>query len=106
MLGRGSEAESLAREAVVALGDENPAEQGLAWAALAEGLALQDKGTADEAFRKAADLLEEHGHDVDLTDTCRAWARYLRKSDRDSEALDVLDRAARVNASSRTQALS
>jgi transcriptional regulator with XRE-family HTH domain len=106
MLGRGSEAESLAREAVAALGDENPAEQGLAWAALAEGLALEDKDTADEAFRKAADLLQEHGHDVDLTDTCRAWARYLRKSGRDTEALDVLDRAARVNASSRAKTLS
>jgi len=105
MLGRGPEAESFAGEAVAALGDENPAEQGLAWAALAEGLALQDKDAADETFRKAADLLQEHGHHVDLTDTCRAWARYLRKSGRDSEALDVLDRAAKVNASSRAQTL-
>jgi tetratricopeptide (TPR) repeat protein len=105
MLGRGPEAETFAREAVAALGDEHPAEQGLAWAALAEGLALQDKDAADETFRRAADLLQEHGHDVDLTDTCRAWARYLRKSGRDSEALDVLDRAAKVNASIRAQTL-
>jgi tetratricopeptide (TPR) repeat protein len=106
MLGQAPEAESYAREAVAALGDENPAEQGLAWAALAEGLALQDKESADETFRRAADLLQEHGHDVDLTDTCRAWARYLRRNGRDSEALDVLDRAARVNASPRAQTLS
>jgi hypothetical protein len=69
-------------------------------------LALQGKDAADETFRKAADLLQAHGHDVDLTDTCRAWARYLRKNGRDSEALDVLDRAAKVNASSRAQTLS
>ena len=60
----------------------------------------------DEAFRKAADLLQEHGHDVDFTDMCRNWARYLRRSGRDSEALDVLDQAAQVNASSRTRTLS
>ncbi len=106
MLDLGPEAESLAREAVTALGDENLAEQGLAWAALAEALALQDRGAADETFRKAANLLGEHGHDVDFTDTCRTWARYLRRSGRDSEALDVLDRAAQVNASSRTRTLS
>ena len=73
--------------------------------ALAEGLALQNKDAADETFRRAADLLQEHGHDVDFTDMCRTWARYLRKSGRDSEALDVLDRAAKVNASSRAQTL-
>jgi transcriptional regulator with XRE-family HTH domain len=106
MLDRGPEAESLAREAVAALGDENLAEQGLAWAALAEALALQDRDAADETFRKAADLLQEHGHDVDFTDLCRTWARYLRRSGRDSEALDVLDQAAQVNASSRTRTLS
>ena len=74
--------------------------------ALAEGLALQNKDAADETFRRAADLLQEHGHDVDSTDTCRTWGRYLRRSGRDSEALDVLDRAAQVNASSRTRTLS
>jgi transcriptional regulator with XRE-family HTH domain len=104
-LGKGAEAESFAREAVATLGDEHPSEQGLAWAALAEGLALEGSDAADEAFRKAADLLQKHGHDVDLTNTCRTWARYLRNNGRDSEALDVLDRAAQVNASSRPQSL-
>ena len=88
MLDRGPEAESLAGEAV------------------AEALALQDRDAADETFRRAADLLQEHGHDVDFTDTCRTWARYLRRSGRDSEALDVLDRAAQVNASSWMRTLS
>jgi tetratricopeptide (TPR) repeat protein len=105
LLNKGAEAESFAREAVAALGDEYPAEQGLAWAALGEGLALQGNDAADEAFRKAVDFLQKHGHDVDLTATCRTWARYLRNSGRNSDALDVLDRAAQVNASSRPQTL-
>ena len=105
-LGRGAEAESLAREAIHALGDEHPTEQGLAWAALAEALALQEMAEADDTFRKAADLLERHGHQVELTETFRAWGRYLRKAGRESEALDVLDRAAQVNASTRSQSLS
>ena len=88
MLDRGPEAESLAGEAV------------------AEALALQDRDAADETFRRAADLLQEHGHDVDFTDMCRTLARYLHQSGRDSEALDVLDQAAQVNASSRTRTLS
>jgi tetratricopeptide (TPR) repeat protein len=102
---RPAEAEALAREAIDALGEEHPAERGLAWAALADGLALQGKPDAEAAFRTAADLLEEHGHQVDLTETFRAWGRYLRKAGRESEALDVLDRAAQLNASTRSQSL-
>jgi tetratricopeptide (TPR) repeat protein len=98
-LGQGSEAEGLAREAIAALGDEHPAERGRAWAALARALAVQDKTEADETYRKAADLLQEDGHQVDLSDTCRAWARYLRKVGRESDALDVLDRAAELSSS-------
>jgi tetratricopeptide (TPR) repeat protein len=97
-LGQGPEAESLAREAIQALGNEHPAEQGVAWAALADALTLQEKPEADETFRKAADLLERHGHQVESTETLRAWGRYLRKAGRESEALDVLDRAAQLNA--------
>jgi tetratricopeptide (TPR) repeat protein len=105
MLGRAAEAESQAREAIAALRDEHPNEQGLAWAALADALALQEKHEADETFRKAADLLQEHGHQVSLTETFRSWARYLRKAGRESEALDILDRAAQLNASTRSQSL-
>jgi len=89
------------------LGGENPREQGLAWAALAEALALQENREADEAFRKATDLLKEHGHQVDLSDAYRGWAHYLRQAGRESEALDVLDRAAQLSSSStRAQSLS
>jgi tetratricopeptide (TPR) repeat protein len=105
MLGQGKHAESLAREAIEALGNEHPAEQGLAWAALADALALQENAEADETFRKAADLLEQHGHQISLTETFRAWSRYLRNTGRESDALDVLDRAAQLNASTRSQSL-
>jgi tetratricopeptide (TPR) repeat protein len=105
MLGQGREAESLAREAIEALGDEHPAEQGLAWAALADGLALQGNDEADETFRKAVALLEHHGHQVSLTDTFRSWARHLRRTGHESDALDVLDRAAQLNSSTRSQTL-
>jgi tetratricopeptide (TPR) repeat protein len=105
-LGSGASAEGYAREALAALGGDNPNEQGLAWAALAEALALQDKQDADETFRKATDLLGEHGHQVDLSDAYRGWARYLRQAGRESEALDVLDRAAELSSSTRAQSLS
>jgi transcriptional regulator with XRE-family HTH domain len=100
-LGQGTEAEGLAREAIAALGKEHPAEQGRAWAALARALALQDKTEADETYRKAADLLQEHGHQVDLSDAWRAWAHYLRRIGRESDALNVLDRAAELSSSAR-----
>jgi transcriptional regulator with XRE-family HTH domain len=105
-LGRAKTAETLAREAIGALGDEHPAEQGLAWAALADSLALQDKAEADETFRKATDLLQRHGHQVDLAEAYRAWARYLRGAGRESDALDVLDRAAQLSSSPRVAGIS
>ena len=105
-LGSGAAAEGYAREALAALGGDNPNEQGLAWAALAEAQALQDKQDADETFRKATDLLGEHGHQVDLSDAYRGWARYLRQAGRESEALDILDRAAQLSSSTRAQSLS
>jgi tetratricopeptide (TPR) repeat protein len=104
-LGRAQEAETLAREAIGALGDEHPAEQGLAWAALADAVAQQDKVEADGTFRKATELLEQHGHQVDLAEAYRSWARYLRKAGRESDALDVLDRAAQLSSSPRAAGL-
>jgi tetratricopeptide (TPR) repeat protein len=101
LLQRPEDAERLSREAVEILGSEHPAEQGAAWAVLADALAQQDKPGAEEAFERAARLLEAHGHQVDRTETYRTWARYLRRSGRESEALDVLDRAAQLSASSR-----
>ena len=103
LLNRPEEAERLAREALSALGDDYPAEHGVTLAILAEALAQQEKPEAGEAFERAVELIEEHGRQVEKADTLRAWARYLRKTDRESEALDVLDRAAQLSASTRVQ---
>jgi tetratricopeptide (TPR) repeat protein len=69
-------------------------------AILAEALAKQDNPEADETFKLAVELIDEHGRQVEKADAFRAWARYLRKNGRDSEALDVLDRAAQLSSSS------
>jgi tetratricopeptide (TPR) repeat protein len=68
-------------------------------AILAEALAQQERPEANETFERAVELIEEHGRQVEKADAFRAWARYLRKSGRESEALDVLDRAAQLSAS-------
>jgi transcriptional regulator with XRE-family HTH domain len=102
LLKQPAEAERLAREALDALGHDHPAEQGAALAVLAEALGQQQDDRADHAFRQAAELLEGHGHRVDLADAYRAWGRYLRGAGRESDALDVLDKAAELSASSHT----
>ncbi len=94
-LGRAEEAGERAREALAVLGDQSPEQEGNAWWALAEALALQaDIDGAGDAFRRAVDLLEEHGQRRDCVDAYRAWAKLLRGAGRESEALDVLERAA------------
>jgi tetratricopeptide (TPR) repeat protein len=105
-LGRPENAERLAREALAALGDDYPAKRGVTMGILAEALAQQENPEADETFKVAADLIDEHGRQVEKADAFRAWARYLRKSGRESEALDVLDRAAQLSSSTRVQSLS
>jgi tetratricopeptide (TPR) repeat protein len=103
LLHRPEESEELAREALSALGDDHPAEQGVVLAILAEALAQQEKPEANETFERAVALIAEHGRQVDKADALRAWARYLRRSGRESEALDVLDRAAQLSASKPVQ---
>lgn len=86
----------LAREALAANGD-SPADQGLALAVLADALALaEDTAGADEAYARAVDLLEEQRLWRDATQACRGWARMLRSTGREQQALDVLDRAAEL----------
>jgi tetratricopeptide (TPR) repeat protein len=72
-------------------------------ATLAEALAQQEKPEANETFERAVALIEEHGRQIEKADALRAWARYLRRSGRESEALDVLDRAAQLSASNPMQ---
>lgn len=84
----------LARETLDLVGDESPADEGLAFAALGDGLALAGEYPgADEAYRRAADLLEAQGRWRDATQACRSWAQMLRATGHEEQALDVLDRA-------------
>jgi transcriptional regulator with XRE-family HTH domain len=93
--GRPDDAVTLAREALALIPDENGLDQGLAYSVLADGLALGgDVGAADDAYRRAVDLLEEQGRWRDAASTCRAWAHMLRDLGRDEQAMDALDRAA------------
>src|SRR5437764_14771329 len=57
LLNRPEEAERLAREALSALGDDHPAERGVAPGILAEALARQEKPDASEAFERAVELM-------------------------------------------------
>jgi tetratricopeptide (TPR) repeat protein len=101
-LGEPKRAVEAAKEALAVLGDSDPHEQGNAWFALAQGLALDSsQGEANDAFRQAAALLEEHGRPQEAAAALRAWARLLRDEKREAEALDVLDRAAELSASNR-----
>ena len=83
----------LAREALVILDGESPAEQGRARWALAEGLAASgDVAAALAEFVRAEPLLAREGRY--LRQLWRAWAHVLRDAGRLEEALDLLDRAA------------
>jgi tetratricopeptide (TPR) repeat protein len=94
-LGDGEEATRRARAALDAVGDEYPHERGNALWALAEGLALTgDTDAAHESFGKATTLLEKQGHRRDYVEAYRAWGKFLRRSGREDEALEVLERAA------------
>ena len=93
--GDGAAAATLAREALDTIGDELSEERGAALFALADGLALDGlHAEAGDAYREAVDLLEESHQFREATQACRSWARMLRAAGRESEALDVLDRAA------------
>ena len=93
-LGDGTTAEAHAREALERLGDDLVGEQGSAWWALAEGLALQgDVDGSTDAFRRAVTALDSMARWREAAQCCRRWAKVLRDSGRDAEALDALERA-------------
>ncbi len=92
--GDGDTAVARSREAIDTLGETYEAEQGSAWWALAEGLALQgDVNEADTAFGRAVDALDGGARFREAAQCCRRWAKVLRDADRDAEALDALERA-------------
>ena len=83
-----------ARDALAILGDFHGGEQGAAVHALATGLALQgdDKG-AEDAYRRAVDLLTVHGRRADAGAAALEWANFLRERGREDEAEPILRRA-------------
>ncbi|MCW2976369.1 MAG: regulatory protein [Actinomycetia bacterium] len=93
----GAHAVTFARRALELNAGKNSIDEGRAFAALGDGLALEGQSpAAEEAFRRAADVLEEHGRWRDAANACRAWARILRESQDEQQALDVLERAAEL----------
>jgi tetratricopeptide (TPR) repeat protein len=104
-LGNGTRAVAYAREALDATGEAFPEEQGTAWLALAEGLALQhDVQPATDAFRSAVDAFGRAREPRNQARAYRAWGRLLRAEGREAEALDALEKAADLAAHQRTEA--
>ena len=87
----------LAEEAV-ALAAEAPNERGNAWLALAEARSRATGDGADAAYAEALALLSAHGTVREHAAALRSYGRFLRESGRESEALDVFERAAEVAA--------
>jgi tetratricopeptide (TPR) repeat protein len=93
----GAHAVTFARSALELNAGKNSIDEGRAFAALGDGLALEGQSpAAEEAFRRAADMLETSGRWRDAANVCRAWARVLRDSQDEQQALDVLERAAEL----------
>jgi transcriptional regulator with XRE-family HTH domain len=97
LLGRPEDAVALAREAVALVDRRNEPELGTAKAALAQALTLAgDVEGAETAFAEAVDLLESQSRWREATEAAQAWGKLLRKTGREAEALDVLERAAEL----------
>jgi tetratricopeptide (TPR) repeat protein len=88
----------LGRQAVELAGHESPADRGVALAALADGLVMiGDTAVARDTYAEAVSILEEQGRWRHAATACRAWGRMLRHTGAETEALDVLDRAAELS---------
>jgi transcriptional regulator with XRE-family HTH domain len=83
-----------ARDAIAVLGDFNAAELGSACWALARGLARQgDVQGANDAYRRAVDLLTVHGRRYNAGLASLEWADLLKVDGREAEAEPILRRA-------------
>ena len=92
--GDGDGAVSYARESLDLLDDADPAEQGLARAALGRGLAAAGDGEgALPELERGFDLLVEHGRWRDARRCADTLAQALRSLGRDADAERVLERA-------------
>jgi transcriptional regulator with XRE-family HTH domain len=92
MNGDANAAIALAQEALSL--ETQPADEGLALGVLGDALALADRHQeAHDAYEKGVGRLEAEGRWRDAANTCRAWARVLRRSGHEEQAMDVLERA-------------
>jgi transcriptional regulator with XRE-family HTH domain len=99
--GRADDAVELARDGLALLGTYHGGEQGAAVHALADSLALQgDEAGADEAYRRAVDLLIVHGRRRDAAQATLDWAEFLRQRGRSDEANRLAERAAKLGLAS------
>ena len=88
---------TLARRALELNAGQNPVDDGRAFATLGDGLALESEpSAAQESYRRAAEVLEANGRWRDAANACRAWARILRESQDEEQAMDVLERGGRA----------
>ena len=93
--GNATAATAFAREAIELCGESQQMEKGLSAHALADALALAgDTAEAKTVYAQAVDLLETTGQWRTASAAARSWGRLLREQGQESEALDVLDRAA------------
>ena len=94
----GEPAVDLARRALELNASKSPIDDGRAFFALGDGLALTgEHAGADEAYRRAAEVLEQQHQWRDATNACRSWAKMLREQGREEQALDVLERATELS---------
>jgi transcriptional regulator with XRE-family HTH domain len=92
--GDGRTAVERARDALALLGNFHGDSQGAAVHALAQALALEGDDTgANDAYRRAVDLLTAHGRRADAGEAALEWASFLRERGREDEAEPILRRA-------------
>jgi tetratricopeptide (TPR) repeat protein len=83
-----------AQEALDLLGDDDPAEQGGVWTALARGLELKgETASAEEAFRRGMELLSGQGRWREAEQAARSWSRVLADAGRKDDAAELDERA-------------
>ncbi len=96
---------ALAREARELAADA-PNQHALATWALAEALTAAGDAGAEPAWRDATAALQKVGTVREHAESLRGYARFLRAANRESEALDILDRAAGLAGTPATDAAS
>jgi transcriptional regulator with XRE-family HTH domain len=94
-----------ARQAIAVFGDFHGDERGIAFCALARGLALQgDEAAAGDAYRRGVDLLMVHGRRQDAARAASEWVQFLAERGREDEAAPILHRAANLDLLLRAEA--